>query len=173
MNENSPVQHQYCSAGEAHLLVCRDKKGHTVRGGKNFINQREAWIWTYLAEVLHPAAAPSQGQELRGATERRAVAATRESGATWQTHRERNIDKQLCLGLSLVRHKKRWLWHKKKKSVGQDVGFDSPRFCFFFCDATRCLSDYQTIWLLGCAFTFIADVSVEKPDWQLCLHWAT
>lgn len=88
-NENSPVQHQYCSAGEAHLLVCRDKKGHTVRRGKNFINQREAWIWTYLAEVLHPAVVPSQGQELRGASERRAVSASRKSGATWQEQKEK------------------------------------------------------------------------------------
>lgn len=89
MNENSPVQHQYCSAGEAHLLVCRDKKGHTVRRGKNFINQREAWIWTYLAEVLHPAVEPSQGQELRGATVRQAVTANRKSSKTWQKQKEK------------------------------------------------------------------------------------
>lgn len=88
MNENSPVQHQSCSAGEAHLLVCRDKKGHSVWRGKNFINQREALIWTYLAEVLHPAVVPSQGQELRGAREGQAVTATRKSGRTWQKKRE-------------------------------------------------------------------------------------
>lgn len=39
--QNSPVQHQLRSAGEAHILACRDKKGHTVRREENFINHRD------------------------------------------------------------------------------------------------------------------------------------
>lgn len=38
--QNSPVQHELHSTGEVHVLPCRDKKGHKVRRGENFINQR-------------------------------------------------------------------------------------------------------------------------------------